>query len=245
MKTNFQKVRDFNISFGIGRSKTPDDKLFKLRWDLIQEESDELFEAINTNDCIEIIDALSDILYVVYGASDSFDYDFDEAINLESNQQQVENKVRFGSTISFKKMQNVLNNEDQKINLTKMIDDYKHLLAELNDAFNSKIVPRIIKHLTVIHNYLYEFANLFQFNLDYTFDMVHQSNMSKLAETEELAKDTVKWYLENEKRYDSPAYRLSSVMIDNQERWVIYNKNTGKALKSIRYKAVDFNPLFF
>jgi hypothetical protein len=245
MKTNFQKVRDFNISFGIGRSKTPDDKLFKLRWDLIEEESDELFEAINTIDCIEIIDALSDILYVVYGAADSFDYDFDEAINLESNQQQVENKLRFSSTISFKKMQNVLINQEQKINLNKMVDDYKHLLAELNDAFNSKIVPRIIKHLTVIHNYVYEFANLFQFNLDYTFDMVHQSNMSKLAETEELAESTVKWYLENEKRYDSPAYRLSPVMIDNQERWVIYNKNTGKALKSIRYKAVDFTTILF
>jgi hypothetical protein len=46
MSTNFQKVRDFNISFGIGRSKTPDDKLFKLRWDLIQEESNELFEQV-------------------------------------------------------------------------------------------------------------------------------------------------------------------------------------------------------
>ena len=43
MLTNFQKVRDFNISFGIGRSKTPSEKLFKLRWDLIEEESNELF----------------------------------------------------------------------------------------------------------------------------------------------------------------------------------------------------------
>jgi predicted HAD superfamily Cof-like phosphohydrolase len=245
MKTNFQKVRDFNISFGIGRSKTPDDKLFKLRWDLIQEESDELFDAINNNDCIEIIDALSDILYVVYGAADSFESDFDEAINLESNHQPVENKLKFGFTISLEKMRNVLINEDQKINLTKMVDDYKHLLGELNDAFSSKFVPRIIKHLTVIHNCLYEFANLFQFNLDYTFHMVHQSNMSKLTETEELAQQTVNWYLENEKRYDSPAYRLSTVMIDNQERWVIYNKNTGKALKSIKYKAVDFTTILF
>jgi predicted HAD superfamily Cof-like phosphohydrolase len=245
MSTNFQKVSDFNISFGIGRSKTPDDKLFKLRWDLIQEESNELFEAIDTNDYVEIIDALSDILYVVYGAADSFESDFDEAINLESNHSQIENKLNFDLTISFDKMKFVLNDPVQKITLNKMIDDYNHLLRELNDAFVSKFVPRIIKHLTVIHNYLYEFANLFQFNLDYTFQMVHQSNMSKLAETEEIAQQTVKWYLENEKRYDSPAYRLSPVMIDNQERWVIYNKNTGKALKSIKYKAVDFNPLFF
>ena len=60
--TNFQKVRDFNISFGIGRSSTPDDKLLNLRFDLIQEESDELLEAISKKDYVEIIDAVSDIL---------------------------------------------------------------------------------------------------------------------------------------------------------------------------------------
>jgi negative regulator of replication initiation len=141
-------------------------------------------------------------------------------------------------------MKHVLNEPSQRITLNKMVADYNHLLRELNDAFTSKFVPRIIKHLTVIHNYLYEFANLFQFNLDYTFDMVHQSNMSKLAETEELAKETVNWYLENEKRYDSPAYRLSPVKINNEPRWVIYNLNSGKALKSIHYKAVDFKLLF-
>ena len=53
--TNFMKVHDFNISFGIGRSSTPDDKLFKLRWDLIQEESDELLDALTKKDYIEIL----------------------------------------------------------------------------------------------------------------------------------------------------------------------------------------------
>ena len=76
--TNFQKVRDFNISFGIGRSSTPDDKLLNLRFDLIQEESDELLEAISKKDYVEIIDAVSDILYVVHGAADSFEKDFDD-----------------------------------------------------------------------------------------------------------------------------------------------------------------------
>ena len=78
MLTNFQKVRDFNISFGIGRSKTPNEKLFKLRWDLIEEESNELFEALADKDYVEIIDAVSDILYVVHGAADSFEKDFDD-----------------------------------------------------------------------------------------------------------------------------------------------------------------------
>ena len=81
MQTNFQKVKDFNISFGIERSKTPSDKLFKLRWDLIQEESNELFDAIKQKDHIEIIDALSDILYVIHGAADSFEQDLDLFFN--------------------------------------------------------------------------------------------------------------------------------------------------------------------
>ena len=68
--------------------------------------------------------------------------------------------------------------------------------------------------------------------------------MSKLAETEEVARNTVKWYLENEKRYDSPAYRLSPVKVNDQPRWVIYNQNSGKALKSINYHAVDFVEYF-
>jgi len=252
MLSNYQKVRDFNISFGIGRSVQPDNKLFKLRWDLIEEESNELFEAINNKDYIEVIDAVSDILYVVFGASDSFEYDIDSDINnpFESidniisrlNLKLSDNieKMRFGKD----RMKLIFENENEIKKLNKLKEDYTYELFQLSEAFEIKNIPLIIKHLVVIHNYMYVFAYLFGFDLDHTFDLVHQSNMSKLAETEEIARMTVKWYMNNEPRYDSPVYRLSPVLVNEEQRWVIYNYNTGKALKSINYQAVNFNHLF-
>lgn len=94
--SNFQKVQEFNTAFGMNRQvsenqlfdDSPESKaLLKLRLDLITEEVDELKEAIETKDFTEIRDALADILYVVYGAADSFaiDADADFAIVHNSN----------------------------------------------------------------------------------------------------------------------------------------------------------------
>lgn len=252
MLSNYQKVRDFNISFGIGRSAQPDNKLFKLRWDLIEEESNELFDALNNKDCIEVIDAVSDILYVVFGASDSFEHDIDNDIN--NPDESIDNIIsRLNLKLSpnveqmrFEKnrMNLIFENENEIKKLNKLKEDFTYELFQLSAAFDIKKIPVIIKHLVIIHNYMYAFAYLFGFDLDHTFDLVHQSNMSKLAETEEIAQQTVEWYKENEKRYDSPVYRLSPVLVNDEQRWVIYNYNSGKALKSINYQAVNFNHLF-
>ena len=88
--SNFQKVRDeFNIAFGIKNNSVSqpnlfksDSKLVKYRLSLINEETKELNEAIENDDFIETIDALSDILYVVYGAFSSFGIDADKAFDL-------------------------------------------------------------------------------------------------------------------------------------------------------------------
>lgn len=53
--------------------------------------------------------------------------------------------------------------------------------------------------------------------------------MTKFCNTEQEAIDTVQWYKENERRYDSPTYRKSP----DGEHWVVYNKSNDKALKSI------------
>lgn len=240
--TNFQKVNAFNVAFGIGRSSTPDDKLFKLRWDLIQEESEELYDALNTNNYVEIFDAVSDILYVVHGAADSFEQDFDKCLLeydiVKLNVKQELSDIPFG----VKRMEAVFQLESEK--LKNLTCDYSKSVDSLKSAFETKDISQIITKLALVHNYLYQWADMFGFDLDYTFNMVHDSNMSKLAETEEVAQKTVEWYLENEKRYDSPAYRLSTVKVNDMDRWVIYNTNSGKALKSINYHVVDFAPLF-
>ena len=74
---------------------------------------------------------------------------------------------------------------------------------------------------------------------------VSYKEIEKLAETEDIAKQTVEWYKKNETRYDSPAYRLSPVKVNGEERWVIYNQSTGKALKSINYHAVDLKKYLY
>lgn len=240
MSTNFLKVRDFNISFGIGRSSTPDDKLIKLRKDLITEESDELFVAIQTKNYVEILDAISDILYVVYGAADSFEDEFDIKLNESTNE--IIKKIKLSDDIlaiksGLARMIIIMTNEN--IQLEELLESYSVELFMLNNSFDAKNIKDVLNQLVVIEHYMYAFAYLFGFDLNKSFDLVHQSNMSKLAEDEETAQKTVEWYLENEKRYDSPSYRLSP----DRKYWVIFNKNTGKALKSIKYHPVNLSVL--
>lgn len=159
--SNFEKVRDFNLQFGVPSFDHPqldiftqNPQLIQLRMNLIREEMAELEEAVHNHDYTETIDALSDILYVVYG---------------------------MGVSIGM--------------------------------------------------------------NMDNAFDIVHCSNMSKLCKTEEEAQATVAWYTEQyslgTQPYDSPSYRKSTC----GEYWVVYNKSTGKILKSINYHLVDFSEI--
>ena len=78
--SNFLKVKDFMENFGqdvLTKPKFPYKKVVKLRLDLIKEELNELEEAIKNNDLLEVADALTDILYVTYGAGHAFGIDLD------------------------------------------------------------------------------------------------------------------------------------------------------------------------
>jgi predicted HAD superfamily Cof-like phosphohydrolase len=155
--TNYEKVMEFMNSFNQQTHETfqpqliQDKSLTNLRLALIDEEVKELHEAVQKNDFVEVIDALSDILYVTYGAGLSYGI-----------------------------------------------------------------------------------------NLDQSFSIVHDSNMTKLCKTEEEAQSTIEWYKENEKRYDSPAYKKSN----DGKYWIVFNESTGKVLKSIMYKPANFQSMF-
>lgn len=159
--SNFEKVVEFNRVFGVPISNeiekdifTQNPRLVELRMKLIREEMKELEEAVINHDMTETIDALSDILYVVYGAGASFGIDMDKA-----------------------------------------------------------------------------------------FDLVHRSNMTKACPTEEIANETVQWYHNNQDDYNAKNPDQSPV--DPQIRklnkmHVVYNKTTGKVLKSVKYEPVSF-----
>ena len=86
--TNFDKVGTFMKTFGQEVKTKPSfstNKINKLRLDLIKEELSELTEAMNNNDLLEVADALTDILYVTYGAGHAF------GINLDRCFEEVQN----------------------------------------------------------------------------------------------------------------------------------------------------------
>ena len=86
--TNFEKVGLFMKTFGQEvkvKASFSSDKINKLRVDLIEEELEELKEAINKKDLQETIDALTDILYVTYGAGHAF------GVNLDKCFEEVQN----------------------------------------------------------------------------------------------------------------------------------------------------------
>ena len=86
--SNFNKVGTFMKTFGQEVKSKPSfssDKINKLRIDLIKEELDELQEAMKNNNLLEVADALTDILYVTYGAGHAF------GINLDKCFEEVQN----------------------------------------------------------------------------------------------------------------------------------------------------------
>jgi predicted HAD superfamily Cof-like phosphohydrolase len=79
--SNFNKVKTFMETFGQEVKNKPSfstDKINNLRYDLIKEELDELKEAMENKDLLEVADALIDILYVTYGAGHAFGIDLDK-----------------------------------------------------------------------------------------------------------------------------------------------------------------------
>ncbi|WP_440937516.1 phosphoribosyl-ATP diphosphatase [Candidatus Pelagibacter sp.] len=86
--TNFKKVKIFMETFGQEVKNKPSlssEKINSLRLSLIQEELDELKKAIQDKDIVEVADALTDILYVTYGAGHAFGIDLDQCFNEVQN----------------------------------------------------------------------------------------------------------------------------------------------------------------
>ena len=86
--TNFNKVKTFMETFGQEVKNKPSfssDKINTLRYDLIKEELEELKIAMENKDLLEVADALTDILYVTYGAGHAFGIDLDKCFEEVQN----------------------------------------------------------------------------------------------------------------------------------------------------------------
>ena len=86
--SNFNQVKTFMETFGQevkSKASFSSNKINKLRFDLIKEELEELKEALDNKDLLEVADALTDILYVTYGAGHAFGIDLDKCFEEVQN----------------------------------------------------------------------------------------------------------------------------------------------------------------
>ena len=86
--TNFESVKKFMETFGQEvrtNASFPNNKITNLRLDLIREELSELQEAVDKKDLKEVADALTDLLYVTYGAGHAFGIDLDKCFEEVQN----------------------------------------------------------------------------------------------------------------------------------------------------------------
>jgi len=226
--SDYQKVCEFNVAFDFPQfDDLLNEKVLKLRLDLIEEEFTELKEAFNNSDVIEQMDACADILYVAYGMAYTYKINSDDFLSyLKKN----------GSQSLF---QNIKNNQVE--NKTKL-DLINHIDIQFKKLTNC-CMNKNEEWINALHNiiiYVYYYQVTAKFNSDKIFTLVHESNMSKLCVSEEEAQQTVDKYLSDYQSgktpYDSPYY----IPLFNG-LFIIKNKSSGKALKSINYKQVKLD----
>ena len=238
-KSNFRKVQDFANAFGVKKYTNfikevlEDADNNNLRISLIKEEFNELNDARKQKDLIETRDALSDILYVLYGMADSYGIDIDmEMANRVKNKYFDDQEFIKLFTKNFDKFEvNILEDNDF------IIPIYNELFVKirlLEICIDEKECELVINKLCEIVFMVYKIAIHFTINIHDDFRIVHESNMSKICKTEDEAKETVKKY-ESDERYPEPYYEK------NDFGYIVKNRTTGKVLKSINYNPVEFS----
>jgi hypothetical protein len=145
----------------------------------------------------------------------------------------------FGVTTHNTLQKNIFDKDPKLVQLR--LDLITEEVQELKDAIKEKDMNETIDALTDILYVVYGAGSSFGINLDKSFDIVHESNMSKLCRNEEVAKETVEWYKkeyeEGRLPYDTPTYRKD----DKSDKYIVYNESTGKIIKSREYNAVNFS----
>ena len=116
-------------------------------------------------------------------------------------------------------------------------------LGELKEAVEKNDFVEVVDALADILYVTYGAGVAWGVDLQKAFELVHESNMSKICNSREEAEETVKWYKNNpEKGYPSP--RLRKALDDVKDtKYVVYEESTGKILKNVNYRAVDLSKL--
>lgn len=226
-KNQFDGVGLFHEVFGHPHETAPilnvfenNMKLVNFRIGLIREETREFADEISKNKLIHAIDAICDTIYVVTGTYHAIGCKFPQTENSD--------------LYTFEPVENEFHNSVLELkteSLQNSIELFNSLVDGLSNSASNNDFDGFVHILHTIHKECYNVANVLKFNIDLMFNVVQQSNMSKVCETEELANKSVEWYKENEKRYTDPSYKKST----STNYWIIYDKATSKTLKSMPY----------
>ena len=224
ISNQYNKVKEFHTVFGhpVAVEKqhslfNENKKLLSFRMSLIIEEINELKDAYNANDLVEFVDALADILYVVYGAGLVFGVQFQNAYDVNSVVTNTNNNIL----------------SERNDSLYNSLFDSSNGLFEAIKVLNSESITTLDLFEDVccrIIKLVYMLSECVRVNIDDCFSEVHRSNMTKVCSTEEDAKLTVEWYKDNDIRYSNPQYRYSNGY------YIIYDAVTTKILKSRKYE---------
>ena len=216
-ETNFDKIKEFHAAAGLALAETPqhdvfdDKKLTDLRVALIMEEVGELLDASKKKDYIEIIDALSDILYVAYGAGASFGMDLNQSVidrmihKKMCNLEMIKGKTNFefireavrkkwgenGVTIKDEIDYDAMN--DENISKVMLFPVYRWA-QQLEKRVFDRDFEGVKNTLTKIIAMIYAIGSRYGINLDESYNVVHSSNMTKFCKIEDLAQRTVESY---------------------------------------------------
>jgi predicted HAD superfamily Cof-like phosphohydrolase len=131
---------------------------------------------------------------------------------------------------------------DENPELIKLrLDLIDEEVSELKEAIKNHDIVEMRDAIGDILYVVYGAGQTFGFDCDGDFELIHDSNMSKLCKDEDEAKLTVakyeKEFKEGKSKYDTPYYYHN----EEQDYWIVKNRSTGKVLKSINYSPVQLN----
>lgn len=241
--TPFKQVQEFHETFGHPIKKEFQNDIFEInpkivtfRLNLISEEIQELKDAYNATDYIEFVDALGDILYVVFGMCHVFGIDFDAIFpyDYEKDRPQI-NQIIVPSILILKKYFEEIKPDKQIVNFFVQLNKSFKMLSQ--NCSETKYLPLVAYNLVDIVKCIIDLSKYLNIDIYGAFTEIHRSNMTKVCTSETDAIVTVEHYKLNETRYESPAYRKSS----NDKYWVIYDQSTTKILKSIFFELPSLN----
>lgn len=262
--SHYELVGEFHSVFGHPLNEEPQRDIFdtkpelvKLRFDLIKEEIDELNEAFKNHDIVECVDALCDILYVIFGAYHVFGINYDleygminhlsyyiDNYNIIRARELKLNYISYGmSDDEFKLNDEIkLNHLNQLTELKsfdkhtslimsrfkKMINDLTNVyINSLSNNIKYKCLNGVVNDMFNIANHCYVMGYILNVDIDKCFNEVQRSNMTKTCMKEEDAIESVRIY---KKKGVDTYYELKG------SYYVIYRTSDKKILKSIYFE---------